>query len=222
MILKKKIPRDFYKLFRTQNMEYYMQLLTALYEADQEAYALTQLTDSECRSILAETIARVNLVWWEDETEKTEDEGFPGLSPSAVLDRFVKWGWLSKDFDEKLKKGDRLMAIIYLNDKNKVETVSYKNIIMDMRTKMDESFKIEEQAYRMAAEYAEELIKEYSIETGPFYLTPSSFYENIEDAEGVRKYVFLSEDGAYTLAIGLDVSSCDQEASVLYLHNTEQ
>ena len=94
MILKKKIPRDFYKLFRTQNMEYYMQLLTALYEADQEAYALTQLTDSECRSILAETIARVNLVWWEDETEKTEDEGFPGLSPSAVLDRFVKWGWL--------------------------------------------------------------------------------------------------------------------------------
>lgn len=84
------------------DMEYYMQLLTALYEADQEAYALTQLTDSECRSILAETIARVNLVWWEDETEKTEDEGFPGLSPSAVLDRFVKWGWLSKDFDEKL------------------------------------------------------------------------------------------------------------------------
>lgn len=102
MILKKKIPRDFYKLFRTQNMEYYMQLLTALYEADQEAYALTQLTDSECRSILAETIARVNMVWWDDETEKTEDEGFPGLSPSAVLDRFVKWGWLSSDFDEKL------------------------------------------------------------------------------------------------------------------------
>lgn len=114
------------------------------------------------------------------------------------------------------------MAIIYLNDKNKVETVSYKNIIMDMRTKMDESFKIEEQAYRMAAEYAEELIEEYSIETGPFYLTPSSFYENIEDAEGIRKYVFLSEDGAYTLAIGLDVSSCDQKASILYLHNTEQ
>ena len=46
---EKKIPRDFYKLFRTQNMEYYMRLLTALYEADQEAYALTRLTDSECR-----------------------------------------------------------------------------------------------------------------------------------------------------------------------------
>ena len=42
------------------------------------------------------------MVWWDDETEKTEDEGFPGLSPSAVLDRLVKWGWLSSDFDEKL------------------------------------------------------------------------------------------------------------------------
>lgn len=102
MILKKKIPRDFYKLFRTQNMDYYMQLLTALYQAMQEAYALTQLTDSECRSILAETIARVNMVWWDDETEKTEDDSLPGLSPSAVLDRLVKWGWLSSDFDEKL------------------------------------------------------------------------------------------------------------------------
>lgn len=101
MILKKKIPRDFYKLFRTQNMDYYMQLLTALYQAMQEAYALTQLTDSECRSILAETIARVNMVWWDDETEKTEDEGFPGFA-LAVLDRLVKWGWLSSDFDEKL------------------------------------------------------------------------------------------------------------------------
>ena len=70
MILKKKIPRDFYKLFRTQNMDYYMQLLTALYQAMQEAYALTQLTDSECRSMLAETIARVNMVWGDDETEK--------------------------------------------------------------------------------------------------------------------------------------------------------
>ena len=77
MILKKKIPRDFYKLFRTQNMEYYMQLLTALYEADQEAYALTQLTDSECRSILAETIARVNLM----KQKKRRTKAFPGFRP---------------------------------------------------------------------------------------------------------------------------------------------
>ena len=57
MILKKKIPKDFYKLFRTQNMDYYMQLLTDLYRTSREAYALSQLTDAECKSILAETIA---------------------------------------------------------------------------------------------------------------------------------------------------------------------
>ncbi len=62
-------------------MDYYMQLLTALYQAMQEAYALTQLTDSECRSILAETIARVNMVWWDDETEKRRTKAFPGFRP---------------------------------------------------------------------------------------------------------------------------------------------
>lgn len=102
MILKKKIPKDFYKLFRTQNMDYYMQLLTDLYRTSREAYAFSQLTDAECRSILAETIAKVNLVWWEDETERADESGFLGLTPSAVLDRLVKWGWLASDFDEKL------------------------------------------------------------------------------------------------------------------------
>lgn len=102
MILKKKIPKDFYKLFRTQNMDYYMQLLTDLYRTSREAYAFSQLTDAECRSILAETIAKVNLVWWEDETEQADESGFLGLTPSAVLDRLIKWGWLASDFDEKL------------------------------------------------------------------------------------------------------------------------
>lgn len=102
MILKKKIPKDFYKLFRTQNMEYYMRFLVDLYEANNDAYAFCELTDIECRAIIAETIARVNMVWWEDDTEETEEGSFTGLSPSAVLDRLVKWGWLSSDFDEKL------------------------------------------------------------------------------------------------------------------------
>ena len=31
MILKKKIPNDFYKLFRTKNREAYMQFVTAIY-----------------------------------------------------------------------------------------------------------------------------------------------------------------------------------------------
>ncbi|MDO4294428.1 MAG: DUF5716 family protein [Eubacteriales bacterium] len=85
-------------------MDYYMQLLVALYQANSREYAFSQLTDGACRSIFAETIARVNLVWWEDETERegTEEENATGLTPSAALDRLVKWGWLSSDFDEKL------------------------------------------------------------------------------------------------------------------------
>ena len=32
MILKKKIPKEFYKLFRTKNRDAYMQFLVAIYE----------------------------------------------------------------------------------------------------------------------------------------------------------------------------------------------
>jgi len=39
MILKKKIPNDFYKLFRTKNREAYMQFVTAIYEENNEVYA---------------------------------------------------------------------------------------------------------------------------------------------------------------------------------------
>ena len=40
MILKKKIPNDFYKLFRTKNREAYMQFVTAIYEEVVEVYIL--------------------------------------------------------------------------------------------------------------------------------------------------------------------------------------
>ena len=39
MILKKKIPADFYKLFRTKNRDAYMQFLVAIYEENNEIYA---------------------------------------------------------------------------------------------------------------------------------------------------------------------------------------
>lgn len=88
-------------MFRTRNMEYYMSFLVDLYRANREAYALAELTDAECGRIIEDTIARVNMVWWADETEETEDGVFVSLSPSAVLDRLVKWGWLNSDYDEK-------------------------------------------------------------------------------------------------------------------------
>ena len=36
MILKKKIPKEFYKLFRTKNRDAYMQFLVAIYEENNE------------------------------------------------------------------------------------------------------------------------------------------------------------------------------------------
>ena len=55
MILKKKIPNDFYKLFRTKNREAYMQFVTAIYEENNEVYASLGLTQEECALIIENT-----------------------------------------------------------------------------------------------------------------------------------------------------------------------
>ena len=44
MILKKKIPKEFYKLFRTKNRDAYMQFLVAIYEENNEVYTALGLT----------------------------------------------------------------------------------------------------------------------------------------------------------------------------------
>ena len=58
MILKKKIPNDFYKLFRTKNREAYMQFVTAIYEENNEVYASLGLTQEECVLIIENTIEK--------------------------------------------------------------------------------------------------------------------------------------------------------------------
>ena len=47
MILKKQIPEDFYKLFRTRNMDAYMMFLAAIYEENSELYTALGLTLEE-------------------------------------------------------------------------------------------------------------------------------------------------------------------------------
>lgn len=100
MILKKRIPNDFYKLFRTQNMDYYMSFLVAIYEENNEEYATLGLTTDECKAIIAETISKLQIAWKLDEDE-TEPIAIAG-SPSTILNRLIQWGWLKSDFDEKL------------------------------------------------------------------------------------------------------------------------
>ena len=104
MILKKKIPADFYKLFRTKNRDAYMQFLVAIYEENNEIYASLGLTVEECRAIIADTIRKARIVWEQEEFEEGEeaDTLFPDDSPSGMLNRLIRWGWLKSDFDEKL------------------------------------------------------------------------------------------------------------------------
>ena len=96
MILKKKIPKEFYKLFRTKNRDAYMQFLVAIYEENNEVYAALGLTIEECRSIIADTIARASIIWEDEETEEgvEPDALFPADSPSGMLNPLIRWGWL--------------------------------------------------------------------------------------------------------------------------------
>ena len=105
MILNKKIPKDFYKLFNTKNRDAYMQFLVSIYEENNEAYASLGLTMEECRVMIEDTITRARIIWEEeDDTEEGDQQEFqfPGDSPSGILNRLIKWGWLKSDFDEKL------------------------------------------------------------------------------------------------------------------------
>ena len=110
MILKKRIPEGFYKLFRTRNMDAYMQFLVAIYEENNEIYTSLGLTIEECRAIISEMIAKQGIFLQEDELEEQEDRDgqleFAGLrhSPAAIVTRLIHWGWMRKEFDDRLNQ----------------------------------------------------------------------------------------------------------------------
>lgn len=111
MILQKRIPKDFYRLFRTRNMEAYMMFLVAIYDENNELYTAMGLTTAEGAAIIGETMERGHIYWQEDEEmadeETTEEETnetdivYPG-TPTAILRRLIRWGWLKSDYDERL------------------------------------------------------------------------------------------------------------------------
>jgi len=61
MVLKKRIPQDFYKLFRTKNMDAYMMFLVALYQKNNELCTALGLTFEEGAAGIAETIERTQI-----------------------------------------------------------------------------------------------------------------------------------------------------------------
>ena len=112
MILKKRIPEGFYKLFRTKNMDAYMQFLVAIYEENNEIYTSLGLTLEECRAIIAELIAKQGIFIQEDEQEEQEDSAEQPEkerivffnSPATILTKLINWGWLRKEFDDRLNQ----------------------------------------------------------------------------------------------------------------------
>lgn len=105
MVLNKRIPKDFYKLFATKNREAYMQFLVAIYDENNEAYASLGLTIEECAVIIRDAITKARIVWEvEDDFEENgaQDLQFFDGSPTGILNRLIRWGWLKSDFDEKL------------------------------------------------------------------------------------------------------------------------
>ena len=81
MILKKCIPKDFYRLFRTGNMDAYMELLVAVYEENSEVYAASGLTREECTAVIRETMEKSGTVW-----QKEDGDGNYGGKEFAARD----------------------------------------------------------------------------------------------------------------------------------------
>lgn len=103
MVLKDRIPREFYKLFRTQNMDCFMSVLVAIYEENSEFYTSLGLTENECRAIINEELVKQKTEWVVEVEEETE-ELTVGVTASAVLSRLISWKWLRSDYDEKLNE----------------------------------------------------------------------------------------------------------------------
>lgn len=86
-------------------MDAYMQFLVAIYKANSEIYATIGLTNDECRMIISETIYKAHIAWQKDELDDVDEEE-NGIavagSPAFILNRLIQWGWLYRDFDEKL------------------------------------------------------------------------------------------------------------------------
>lgn len=107
MSLMKQIPKDFYRVFRTKNREYYFAILVELYKANMEEYYTFGMTKGECRDVVNETMASLKIVWQEDEEEQEETvsqgQQMQMRTPAArCLSNLLKWGWLQEDYDEQL------------------------------------------------------------------------------------------------------------------------
>ncbi len=102
MSLLSQIPPEFYKLFTSKYMDYYVQFLVSLYQESSQSYSLLGLTEEECRGIMNEQLAAMTLDWSEERFDEEGELLTRSNMASISLKHFEDWGWLIQDFDETL------------------------------------------------------------------------------------------------------------------------
>ena len=85
-----------------------MSFLVTLYKENMNAYMSFGLTDLECRGLISDCINRQNIEWTleqDDEILSSDEEPkMVTLTPGTILSKLEKWGWLKKDFDDKINR----------------------------------------------------------------------------------------------------------------------
>lgn len=84
------------------------------------------------------------------------------------------------------------MATYFFNDKDKVETTMYRQVLEDAKKDLNNKVSIEMDLYPKAAEIRRRFdSKQYSINTGPYYLDHHFWYENIQKSLAQCRFMFL-------------------------------
>lgn len=104
-----------------------MTFLVALYEENNRLVSSFGLTEEEGRAVISEVIGKSQILWQVDEQELEENDT-PDMfaSPTTILNRFVRWGWLRSNYDEKINR-------------NMISFPEYSQLYVELFEKMERS-----------------------------------------------------------------------------------
>lgn len=134
MNLISRIPKDFYKVFGSKYMEFYMQFLVALYEESSQSYSLLGLTEGECQAIINEQLARMTLDWSEERFDEEGELLTRSNMAMVSLRHFEDWGWLRRDYDETLNS-----YVVSFPEYSQLYVELFRNLYSDEDSKERES-----------------------------------------------------------------------------------
>lgn len=134
MNLISRIPKDFYKVFGSKYMVFYMQFLVAVYEESSQSYSLLGLTEGECQAIMNEQLARMTLDWSEERFDEEGELLTRSNMAMISLRHFEDWGWLRRDYDETLNS-----YVVSFPEYSQLYVELFRNLYSDEDSKERES-----------------------------------------------------------------------------------